>query len=831
MSQIFDGLDFNPSFKTDNEYAKNYNNWRNKEELNKFKTKYGEDIDQEESSSSSEDEDGIELSENLEKDFFKTLACLKNKDPRIYDENVQFFSENIEESRKSSRKKKDEVVTIKDYERKLILEKGGVLSDEEDEYEENRPRSPTYVEEQKQLKENLKKVLDDVDEDNEDNEWGGIFQQRQKTKEEKDKEEADYKKWLTGQKKNLDDKTVESELKPLKDYWNKPDLDEEEKFLRDYILKKKFLDDDEDDHVPTYDEIVHDSDQDLSNDEENIEKQEEFEHKFNFRFEEPDQEFIKQFPRTVENSLRRKDDRRKVKRQEVKERKKSEKDEKMRELKKLQELKRKEIEDKLEKLKEITGNESLGFNGEDIDGDFDPDEHDRKMKALFSDEYYAGEEDEQKPQFPDLDEELEIENWERYNVGNQDASHCEDDDFNMDCDYNPQMSTQEELIENSRGRKKRKRKSKFAEALGKPKPKYDPSDRNYEKYFDDYYKLDCEDIVADIPCRFKYRKVAPNDFGLTTEEILLANERELNKWCSLKKAVQIRPDHVEKFEQVAYKKKGQNVNLKRKILPSLFSKEPDDGAPQGSSSNVVTDQSTNDRNVQKKELENQQGESKNEKKITTLAKKILSNDSDELRSEEVADHSSTKEAIQDKVQKSETVNKKKKKKKKKPKTNLVKKDTPSLVSDIPNKENLNSEEVTDQPKTNKTMKKEEEEAKRQTPASLNKKKRKKKAPKLMKGEEKTSQISAKDKKKLKIERKLGVTKEGSLKDTKMPGKIKQLKRKRKNSDNDGAIKKGSKRVKISKQGDGNNLLGLSDARLSAYGINPKKFKNKLKYKK
>ncbi|KAJ8977313.1 hypothetical protein NQ317_009331 [Molorchus minor] len=58
--------------------------------------------------------------------------------------------------------------------------------------------------------------------------------------------------------------------------------------------------------------------------------------------------------------------------------------------------------------------------------------------------------------------------------------------------------------------------------------------------------------------------------------ILLANERELNRWCSLKKAVQIRPDHVEKYEQIAYKKKAQNIVLKNKILPSLFSDTPED---------------------------------------------------------------------------------------------------------------------------------------------------------------------------------------------------------------------------------------------------------------
>lgn len=58
----------------------------------------------------------------------------------------------------------------------------------------------------------------------------------------------------------------------------------------------RFLETNKDDgYIPTYDEIVHDSDDNFSEDEKTIEKQEEFEHKFNFRFEEPDKEFVSSF--------------------------------------------------------------------------------------------------------------------------------------------------------------------------------------------------------------------------------------------------------------------------------------------------------------------------------------------------------------------------------------------------------------------------------------------------------------------------------------------------------------------------------------------------------
>lgn len=65
--------------------------------------------------------------------------------------------------------------------------------------------------------------------------------------------------------------------------------------------------------------------------------------------------YIFRYPRTLENSLRRKDTRRAEKRVEVRARKETEKVKKQEELKQLKALKRKEIEEKIEKLKEITG--------------------------------------------------------------------------------------------------------------------------------------------------------------------------------------------------------------------------------------------------------------------------------------------------------------------------------------------------------------------------------------------------------------------------------------------------------------------------------------------
>jgi protein KRI1 len=121
---------------------------------------------------------------------------------------------------------------------------------------------------------------------------------------------------------------------------------------------------------------------DLSEEEKIVENQEEFERKYNFRFEDPDPEFIKSYPRTVADSMRRKKIKRKEKREEYKKRKELEKLKKKEEIKRMKSLKRKEIEDKIEKLKKTTGINDLKLSVEDLDKDFDPDEYEKQIEVF-----------------------------------------------------------------------------------------------------------------------------------------------------------------------------------------------------------------------------------------------------------------------------------------------------------------------------------------------------------------------------------------------------------------------------------------------------------------
>ena len=523
------------------------------------------DQDDTDSSSEEEDEDAEALTEEVEKDFLTTLSMLKGKDPRIYDAQTQFFQKPLIKASKDSKKKGKKTFKLGDMEREVMLEREGQFEEEEEDKNlAEKSQGRTYVQEQKEIQQSLLKLAEEDNEEEDD-----LLKPKVKSLAEKKKEAKDYKAWLEHEK----------ELKSLRDFWNADDLDPDEKFLKNYILGKQYLDeednesDDNEDHRK-----VHDSDEGLSEDENNLKKMEEFEHKFNFRFEEPDQDFIKRYPRTVKESMRREDNSRKKKRAEVQERKQREKQQKAEELKQLKAIKRKEIMEKLEKIKKVSGNKDIELKDDDIEGDFDPRKYDERMAEVFAsyDDVQIENEDE-KPDISDLvedsdfAEDMDFENWDEWTGKEEEIEEEQEDDQSTSA----KLENEKEIIA-STVRKKKGKKSKFAEMLEQKRPVFNPDEnKSFSQYLDDYYKLDYEDIVAGMPCRFKYRNVQSNDFGLSTEEVLSAPDRELNTWCSLKKTCSYRTQEEEMEDVRVFKGRGNNMYLKKKILPTLYSdKDP-----------------------------------------------------------------------------------------------------------------------------------------------------------------------------------------------------------------------------------------------------------------
>ncbi|CEF68745.1 Protein KRI1 homolog [Strongyloides ratti] len=558
-----DSDDEEVSLTINKNYASRYENWRRKEELQKLKDKYGNDAELPEEGSSSSESDVPEWTTGDEKTFFKSLTALKTRDPSIYDKNCAFQSDSdsneAEPSTQKSKKKKEKTFSLKDYERNLIVERQGIV-DSDDEI--SAKKDPSYLEKLKKTKDEIKAALAEMSDDDESD---GLLKKRVKTEEEKKKEKDDIVDWLKHEKPAKGKQAAI--VGKLKQVWMRNDLSESDKFLRDYILEKKYDVSSDEEAIPTYEEIVN-----LDKEIEEEEKMDQFEQKFNYRFEDPDQEFIKQYPRTVSDTVRKTNEKRKEQREKYKERKEAEKNQRKEEIMRLRAMKKKEIEEKLEKLKKIAGKDEINFSIEDLEKDFDPVEYDQKMAKLFENDRVSENEDLEKPVFSDLssDEDSDYDNIDVTKIKKTQKVDEESDDEEKEDEVEEKKvrGRPEEL---KASRRKRKRNTKLMEAVSKEKPLFNPKEKTFEEYFNEYYALNYEDIAKDGTIhRFHYRTVPPNDFGLTVDEILNADDRALNSWVSIKKVSAYRSEREEKSDLFAYKHKSKNINKKKQILSTDF---------------------------------------------------------------------------------------------------------------------------------------------------------------------------------------------------------------------------------------------------------------------
>jgi protein KRI1 len=123
-----DGEEEVTELKINQNYAKRYDEWRNKEELQKLKDRYGDVAvnsgeEDESSTDESEDDDAKEWNDTMEKSFLATLSLIKSRSEKIYKEDEVIFKQpEVEESIKET-KHKEKPVYLKDLEREMILDK------------------------------------------------------------------------------------------------------------------------------------------------------------------------------------------------------------------------------------------------------------------------------------------------------------------------------------------------------------------------------------------------------------------------------------------------------------------------------------------------------------------------------------------------------------------------------------------------------------------------------------------------------------------------------------------------------------------------------------
>ncbi|KDE09816.1 hypothetical protein MVLG_00214 [Microbotryum lychnidis-dioicae p1A1 Lamole] len=640
-----DRLSLNQSFAT------SYKLKKQTEELSKLQDKYGTKLDQlssndEEDSEAStvysdDDSDAELVTPQVDVAIFKTLAKIRNKDPEVYEPQKMVFAEEekglASTSGTASTKPKtssSKPVLLKDYQLQRMLADPTHSQIDDESIPDASFQPPTYAQQEQALKEQVKQAFfqangsDDQDDGDDDD---AFLVKRTQTKDEAQKEQDEYTQFL---KTNLGAKAV------------KEALHEEEEFLNDYLLHRGWIDlkakknripsykeitgcnddfDDEIEHVQSLakdgkkarqllaesskagalkaeraegeeeeeDETRLDPGLHDSSDSEFEEQAEEFEHKYNFRFEEAQGADLVTHSRTAMSSLRKPTTAttaRQRAREAAKAKKEQEKLERKEEVRRLKALKRKEVEAKLAKLIEAAGEGTKGLDAIDLEGDWDEAEHDRKMQEIYGEEYDQGDDEGFKPTW---DDDIDIGDIEE--VGDDElgfAHDGEDGDEAMERDCDEGEDEDGEDGEGS-GNKKSKRQAR-REARKKRKGRDEEGlpvelleaarqggdearKRVVDAMVDDYYALDYEDKVGDIATRFKYAKVEPTGYNLTAEEILLATDAELNQFMSLKKLAPYRRSDEEKVK--ASKQKKRLKELRDSIKARKWGDElPADGA-------------------------------------------------------------------------------------------------------------------------------------------------------------------------------------------------------------------------------------------------------------
>ena len=499
----------NEKLTINKKYAKDFEYRKQTEELTMYNNNDGSDDD---SSSSSESE--VE-EEDISKDihFLETMKAIREKDAIIYESNVQFFPDDDadDESDENVKEKKEKPMKIKDVLRREILDQmdndeavDPTLSDDEGKVQKEERGLLMYDEEQQRIRNELLKEASEGLGENDDI----LFEEKKGKKLSSDKVE------LLQKGETLMHQLQQDSSKALVD--PRGEVANGDTFLLDYISKKRWNDEDS-----------------LAD----LENQEEFESKYNFRFEEQQNENINSdtkahiatYSRNVPSSLRRDDESRKAKRLAKKQRKEEEKRQKQEMLKRLKNAKKAELKRRIKMIQEAAGpdNAELSNMDEEVwdeilcqDDDFDDEKLQSVMNKVFGDDYYENQQEHVLEDKKDIlrgmddiivDQEEDDDVYEEDNDLEEDTTEIQEESYEETYeDYsNVQQMNQNKVVQ--------------------------------QKIQDELYKLDYEDMIEDIPCRFKYKKVTPNDYGISPEEILMSKDATLRQFVSMKKLAPYQP--------------------------------------------------------------------------------------------------------------------------------------------------------------------------------------------------------------------------------------------------------------------------------------------------
>ncbi|KAL4445294.1 hypothetical protein ABPG77_011119 [Micractinium sp. CCAP 211/92] len=509
----------------------------------------------EESSSSSEEEEDPEalISQKTQAQIFETLLKIRAKDASIYQPETKFYSssssEDEDEGEQAGRgagAKRERPMYLKDIVYQQALQEGGTDSDEEERAGRAPPR--TYAQEQDELKRAFLSAFEETEAgeaaDGEGGFGAGVLKQRA----DKARKAADRAAGQDGGGQEPGGggggggpADAEAKVQQLLDgyFGRDEELSKEDRFLKRYILNKGWVDEGDDGFEGEDDDDMHAHDEMVEEDEQELERAEQWEHAYNFRFEEPGAAAIITYPRNVEGTVRKEDDRRKRKRQEKAERLAAEEEQRRADVRRLKNLKKAEIEEKLQEIQSVAGKAAPRQELLDrlVAGDFDPEEYDKQMAAAFGDDYYDADADLDDDDLADEQFEKELEAMAQYG--------SEDEDPRSFAALHKRLAAQrgadaaagtDDDEEGEEGDDGDGGEGADPEAAARARAEV-------QRLLEEYFKLDYEDVVGGIPTRFRYKEVQPASFGLEVNDILAMDDKELNQVVGLKKLAPYREEH------------------------------------------------------------------------------------------------------------------------------------------------------------------------------------------------------------------------------------------------------------------------------------------------
>jgi protein KRI1 len=503
--------------KVNESFAKRFEYNKKREELQRLEEKLGKSSKKrkrggddasdglsssDESTSESEDE-GELATAALDSEIMATINAIRSKDPRVYDTNAKFYTGEETADSQPAKSKKEKPMHLQDYHRQNLL--NGISANVE---EDSTPL--TYNQEQDQLKRsivgeiNAAAAAESGDEANEDEEKDNFLVARRREKPAKREVVL-----------NVDNADKDPET-----------------FLSNFMVSRAWT-------APT-DSNLHPFE---SDDEEEEKRADEFEEAYNLRFEDPakSNEKLRSHARDMaaKYSVRRDEQNpRQKKREADKQRKEAEKQQRKEEKARFRKLKIEELEEKVRRIKKAAGIRTEDIQPEDwsrfVDEDWDDSKWEEEMQKRFGDDYYAEEDVESeneavgkkhKVRKPKFDDDIDIKDIV------PDFDDEEKAEFSLSDEPEPERKKRNKQLQEEKKRDMRKER------------------RIIEQLVDDQLQLELNNSMPETSrsASFRYRETSPKSFGLTSRDILLADDKQLNEFAGLKKLAAFRdPDKKKK---------------------------------------------------------------------------------------------------------------------------------------------------------------------------------------------------------------------------------------------------------------------------------------------